>query len=181
MRTRRARCRDERSRLESERERADERAEDKAATRCDGEWETWEALQSATELRDIKANAQGKLDRSKEASGSKGKGKGLLGVRQAAPWPAKAPPACKKGLGQKGPAKGKGAQAIAGPQQPTLPPAVRQWLGQFLAAGGRGRCQFWNANMCQYGNQCSFQHCNLVDGSNRPAINTYAPGTPFYG
>ena len=49
------------------------------------------------------------------------------------------------------------------------------------AAGGRGRCRFWNAGNCIYGNQCNFEHRNLVDGSNRPAISTFAPGTAFTG
>jgi hypothetical protein len=41
---------------------------------CDGEWETWEELQSAEELQNIKTTAQEKLDQAKDRT-SKGKGK----------------------------------------------------------------------------------------------------------
>ena len=41
---------------------------------CDGEWETWEELQSAAELTKIRKDAQDKLDRSKSFF-DKGKGK----------------------------------------------------------------------------------------------------------
>ena len=42
---------------------------------CDGEWETWEELQSTAELTKIRKDAQDKLDRSKSFF-DKGKGKG---------------------------------------------------------------------------------------------------------
>ena len=41
----------------------------------DGEWETWEALQSSEQLGAIKKDVQGKLDQAKASGMSKGKGK----------------------------------------------------------------------------------------------------------
>ena len=41
----------------------------------DGEWESWDALQSSQELHTIKEEVQGKLTTAKEFGSSKGKGK----------------------------------------------------------------------------------------------------------
>ena len=43
---------------------------------CDGEWETWDALQLSAELAQIKSECQGKLDKAKSYCQFKGKGKG---------------------------------------------------------------------------------------------------------
>ena len=84
--------------------------------------------------------------------------------------------------GEKGKGKGKGKGDKGGvTAQPKIPPHIGGWFNKLEAAGGRGRCRFWNAGHCIYGKQCNFEHRNLVDGSNRPAISTFAPGTAFLG
>ena len=80
-----------------------------------------------------------------------------------------------------GKGKDKGKEKGGATSQAKIPPHIGGWLNKLEAAGGRGRCRFWNAGNCIYGNQCNFEHRNLVDGSNRPAISTFAPGTAFVG
>ena len=43
---------------------------------CDGEWQTWEALQQSTELADITTKALARLEKAKARASNKGKGKG---------------------------------------------------------------------------------------------------------
>ena len=43
---------------------------------CDGKWESWEELQSSSELEGLRKSAQEKLDRAKTGGVGGGKGKG---------------------------------------------------------------------------------------------------------
>ena len=53
---------------------------------CDGDWESWDELQSSSDFTSVKDDAQRRLDQAKVYASSKGKGKTPLNRGHGSTW-----------------------------------------------------------------------------------------------